>query len=234
MSEKETIFLTVEEALAAIRTDFSQYGPQKHLFLGLCPLILGKESVVVKDAQKEGVWVATSTARRMRFMSLGDLGEHLCMALEKASSSPDLLAGVCRRVFRTAAHSGRDEDGKRDGIWLETGMEAFSCRQCGLCCRTLNFRTECTVRDYEYWEALGRIDIMEWVSLVRQNNKIVSCRIWVKPGTRHYAEGCPWLRKIPDQDRFECRIHDVRPGICRQYPGSRKHAEMTGCMGFIR
>jgi Fe-S-cluster containining protein len=45
-------------------------------------------------------------------------------------------------------------------------------------------------------------------------------------------EVCPWLTKIPTQNRWECQIHGVRPAVCRQYPGSRKHAEITGCPGF--
>ena len=32
--------------------------------------------------------------------------------------------------------------------------------------------------------------------------------------------------------RSVCTIQDVKPGICRQYPSSRKHAVMTGCPGF--
>jgi Fe-S-cluster containining protein len=36
---------------------------------------------------------------------------------------------------------------------------------------------------------------------------------------------------LPDRNRYRCTIHDIRPTICRQYPGSRKHARMTGCRG---
>lgn len=45
------------------------------------------------------------------------------------------------------------------------------------------------------------------------------------------AKTCPWLKRLPDRDRYACRIHDVRPSLCRQYPGTRKHARMTGCGG---
>lgn len=231
MPEKDQIFLTPQEAAAAVRADFSQYGPQKPLFLNLCPLILDKGTLVVKDTRGEGVWIS-SAGRSRRWMTYAQLGECLCAALENSSPSLDVLADVCRRVFRTAVYPGRSEDGKKDGLWIETGMEDFNCRQCGRCCQTLIFHTECTVQDYEYWQSIGRKDIMDRVSLIRRDGKIVSCQIWVEPGTREYVKGCPWLRKIPDRNRCECGIHDVRPAICRQYPGSRKHAEMTGCIGF--
>ena len=233
MPGREKKFLTVQEALAAIRIDFFQYTPQQHLFLELCPIILGSHTTVTKDPHGNGVWISISPRRRMAFLDFRELGGHLCDALERSAPSPDLLAAVCRRVFRTRAYPGTDRLGKTDGVWIETGMETFSCHRCGHCCQTLQFHTECTARDYELWEARGRRDITEWVGLVRKNG-IVSYQIWVVPGTRQYADVCPWLREIPDQNRYECRIRGVRPEICRQYPGSRKHADMTGCMGCAR
>ena len=43
---------------------------------------------------------------------------------------------------------------------------------------------------------------------------------------------CSWLRKLPNQDKYICRIHDVKPEHCRAYPKSKKHALKTGCRGF--
>ncbi len=233
MPDRDKIFLTIQEVVAAVRADFSQYGPQKALLLNLCPLILDKGTLIVKDSRGDGVWISfAGRSRSRRFLRYVELGEHLCAVLENSPPALNLLADVCRRIFRTAVYPGRSQDGEQQGLWIETGMENFNCRQCGFCCQALVFHNECTVKDYEYWQSIGRKDIMDRVSLVRKEGKIVSCQIWVKPGTREYVKGCPWLRKIPDQNRYECGIHDVRPAICRQYPGSRKHAEMTGCIGF--
>jgi Fe-S-cluster containining protein len=44
---------------------------------------------------------------------------------------------------------------------------------------------------------------------------------------------CPWLRKLPNQDKYICRIHDLKPEHCRAYPKSRKHALKTGCRDLI-
>ncbi|RJQ57348.1 MAG: hypothetical protein C4530_12840 [Desulfobacteraceae bacterium] len=227
---KHRIFLTPGEAIAAIHSDFMQYEPQKPLFLNLIPLILGKETVAVKEDRKNGLWLKLSRGRR-KFFTYAQLGEHLASALKNAHPPVEVLARICSMVFRAPACPGRSAEGK-DGIWIETEVEVFRCRQCGRCCRTLSFHTECTVSDYERWHAAGRSDILEWVGVVRREGKIASCQIWVVPGTRQYAEGCPWLRKVPDRNVHECTIHDLRPGICRQYPGTRKHAEMTGCQGF--
>jgi Fe-S-cluster containining protein len=43
---------------------------------------------------------------------------------------------------------------------------------------------------------------------------------------------CPLLRKLPNQEKYICRIHDLKPEHCRAYPRSRKHAQKTGCKGF--
>ena len=116
-------------------------------------------------------------------------------------------------------------------VWVDTGMADFTCLRCGHCCRTLDYRDGCSVDDYRRWQALGREDILAWVGVVGQEGRIKAVRIWMEPGTNRYAEVCPWLGKTKDPKRFRCTIHEVRPMICRQYPGSRKHARMTGCRG---
>ena len=29
---------------------------------------------------------------------------------------------------------------------------------------------------------------------------------------------CPWLRKLPDQDKYTCEIYHDRPDDCKHYP----------------
>lgn len=38
------------------------------------------------------------------------------------------------------------------------------------------------------------------------------------PDTREQLSLCPWLRKLPDQDKYICDIYDYRPNDCRYYP----------------
>jgi Fe-S-cluster containining protein len=40
---------------------------------------------------------------------------------------------------------------------------------------------------------------------------------------------CPWLRKLPKKERYKCRIHDVRPEICRGYPVDIDQMISDGC-----
>lgn len=231
MSTLQRIFLSHKEVLAAIRADFRQYAPQTRLFLELFPLVFGERAVISGNSRDARLWMA-ERGRKMFQISPRDLGIRLCHELEHACPPLEVLAAVCGRVFRTAAQPGVSDRSSEPGIWLVTGMEGFTCRQCGHCCRNLEYHDQLTEEDYNRWQALKRTDILKKVRRVKREDNTFAYRMWERTGTGKTGSPCPWLHKIPTQNHWECRIHDVRPDICRQYPGSRKHAEMTGCPGF--
>lgn len=230
MTDVHRVFLTGPEAVAAICIDFRQYSAQIRLLRDVSPIILGPESTVSADSGGEGVWI--SEGRRMRRISAEDLRERLCRALEAHPPPLPRLAGICGRVFRTSARVGRDEDGAEEGIWIDTGMAAYRCRRCGDCCRRLDYRHQATAEDVDRWRRQGRDDILAWVREDRGDDGEPVYSIWREPGAARFAEVCPWLENLPGTAKWICAIHDVKPEICRQYPASRKHAEMTGCGGF--
>lgn len=110
----------------------------------------------------------------------------------------------------------------------------FQCKQCGNCCLNLldAFCTCVTDEDVQLWEAEGREDILEWVNSIPIGEGQFIHDIWLSPVTGEDVTRCPWLRKLPNREKYICRIHDVKPQHCRDYPKSRKHAEETGCKGF--
>jgi Fe-S-cluster containining protein len=118
------------------------------------------------------------------------------------------------------------------GVRIETGMHLFTCRQCGQCCRFLDYRNEVGPADVARWRTMGRSDILRWVGVYRRNDAQPVYRIWVDPATGQPAAFCPFLKSNASGNRWVCGIHEVKPEICRQYPTSRKHARMTGCHGF--
>ena len=231
MSTLNRIFLSHKEVMAAIRADFHQYAPQTLLFLELFPLIFGERAVIAGTSRDDRVWMA-ERGRKMFQISPRDLGIRLCHELEQTSPPLDLLAAVCRRVFRTVVQPGESDRSNEPGIWLVTGMDDFTCRRCGHCCRHLDYYDQLTEADVNRWLASGRTDILKKVRRFKRKNNAYAYRMWERTGTGETGSPCPWLHKMPTRNHWECRIHDVRPEICRQYPGSRKHAEMTGCPGF--
>ena len=110
----------------------------------------------------------------------------------------------------------------------------FNCKQCGNCCLNLSdaFQTRVTDEDVQLWEHQGRWDILQWVDSIPIIEDHYVHDIWISPTTGDDVARCPWLRKLPNKDKYICRIHDVKPTHCRKYPKSRKHAEETGCRGF--
>jgi len=74
---------------------------------------------------------------------------------------------------------------------------------------------------------------LEWVHPILLGEGHYIYDIGINPKTGDDVTRCPWLRKTPNQDKFICRIHDVKPEHCRKYPRTMNHAEETGCRGFL-
>jgi Fe-S-cluster containining protein len=83
------------------------------------------------------------------------------------------------------------------------------CNQCGKCC-TLYGNGGLSVTDSEigWWETY-RPEIADYVS---------GGKIWISPVTGKQMLRCPWLRKLPKQDKYVCRIYFDRPDDCKHYP----------------
>lgn len=232
MTNKETIYLTIDQALEAICIDFRQYDPQMLLFCEIIRLVSGGATTLKRKTHKDGAWIRVAGRRNMRWLDGPELVEYVCEVLASADLNPELLASISSRVFRTRALPAVDPESGSEGIRIESGMETFHCRQCGHCCRSLDYRNEVTAEDVARWQAMGRTDILKWVGVFERDGREATYRIWMIPGTRRLAAKCPFLEKKPSENRWGCRIHDVKPAICRHYPASRKHAIMTGCPGF--
>jgi len=82
------------------------------------------------------------------------------------------------------------------------------------------------------WEMEGRHDILDWVDPIPIGKGHYVYDIWVSPKTGDDVDRCPWLRKLPNKDKYVCRIQDVKPEHCRNYPRSKEHANKTGCKGI--
>ncbi len=110
-------------------------------------------------------------------------------------------------------------------IRVETGMQNFRCIQCGRCCRFLDgaFIACATAEDLERWRRQGREDILAYTA---------KGYLWVDPQTGEDVVSCPWRRKLPGKDVYECLIQDTKPYHCRRYPLTRKNALRCGCRGF--
>ena len=229
--EPDTIFLDADQAVAAVCRDLRQYEPQTVL---MCEIlrVLNRPEAVKRDADGCHTWVGPAVHGRLQRLTPPELVDHVCTRLAAARLPVETLASICRRVFRAGVHPVKPSDGTAVGVAIETAMTHFSCRQCGQCCRELNYHHSVTAADVSRWRSLGREDILAWVGRFRRRDGGEAYQIWVIPESNRFAETCPFLKRGTSSHRWVCGIHDVKPTICRQYPVTRKHAIMTGCRGF--
>lgn len=232
MHAQKAIFLTQEEAVDAIRRDLQHYGAQTDLLCELFPIVMGAGALALPDEDRQSVWIKQKSRGPMRSIRCSDLAETLFTHMTRQAASTERLAEFCRGIFKETATPGRDRHSRQAGVWVETGMDGYNCRQCGRCCLTLDYHAECTAADYRRWQAASRDDILRWVRLVPGKNGVPAYRIWVAPGTDEPVSTCPFLTKQTGNEKRTCAIHAVKPEICRQYPFTRKHARMTGCPAF--
>lgn len=96
------------------------------------------------------------------------------------------------------------------------------CTQCGKCCKKYGggYLGSATDDDLEKWES--RPDIMRYIDVEMPD-------LWLSPVTYDDMPRCPWLRKLPNQEKYKCRIHDSRPWVCSQYPTNINQMINDGC-----
>ena len=83
------------------------------------------------------------------------------------------------------------------------------CNQCGKCCtKYSNGGLSASSSEIELWEVFRP----EIANYVREG------KIWMDPDTGKQLELCPWLRKLPDQEKYICDIYYDRPDDCKHYP----------------
>jgi Fe-S-cluster containining protein len=84
-----------------------------------------------------------------------------------------------------------------------------ACNQCGKCCiRYGGNSLSASDQDLDWWEN-NRPEIFKFV---RDKD------IWRDPESGTPMTSCPWLRKVPGEEKYLCDIYFDRPEDCRFYP----------------
>jgi len=230
MPKKNKKFLSPDQAITEILVDFKFEPKQYDLFAEVYTSLVGGEVVVGEEKcppfglKYHGIWYRAGVLEEKEFYSLQDFPDLLAQAFISKSPGEDEICKIYSMVMGVKAYVGAGPLGDA-GIWVETEMERFRCIQCGHCCLELadSYCTNAYEEDIVRWEKEGRWDILEYV---------VGGDLWISPRTSQDVTRCPWLRKLPNKNRYICRIHYTKPRHCREYPKSKKHALQTGCRGF--
>ena len=93
-----------------------------------------------------------------------------------------------------------------------TGLDKIvkECNQCGKCCTNYGGGggLSASAGEIDWWETY-RPDIARYAS---------DGKIWMDPDTGEQLSHCPWLQKVPEQNKTICRIYFDRPNDCKHYP----------------
>jgi len=97
-------------------------------------------------------------------------------------------------------------------------MTTKECTQCGKCCTNPSYMgtLQASGDDVKRWIREGRTDILEWASILGRGDDPWA-DLWISPVTGKEAHRCPFVRKLPGQNRYTCRIYETRPQVCRDY-----------------
>ncbi len=83
------------------------------------------------------------------------------------------------------------------------------CNQCGKCCKHYSDGgLSASASEIDWWEE-HRPDIFRYVR---------DGQIWISPDTGKQLTSCPWLQKLPNQQKYICSIYGDRPNDCKYYP----------------
>ena len=83
------------------------------------------------------------------------------------------------------------------------------CNSCGKCCvKYGNGGLSITNEEIEFWDVF-RPKIADYVR---------DGKIWMNPKTGEQLEVCPWLKKVPNEEKYLCDIYFDRPDDCKYYP----------------
>jgi len=231
--EKHIKFLTLREAIrdiieSLLRPDCVEEIAEIFSFLeGGKARGAGKGTHPLMDNKALGIMYKPEKLDDEEFFPWSEFEELLTRALE--DKLPGDIALVYTKVFWVHSYEGIDAESGEEGVWVKTEMENFNCKQCGRCCINLSdaYCNSVLDEDVERWKLEDRYDILKFVDQSSFFNDI-----WINQETGEELGRCPWLKRLPNNDKYICRIHHTKPTHCRNYPHSKRHALTTSCKGF--
>lgn len=99
--------------------------------------------------------------------------------------------------------------------------EKFECQMCGRCCKELQGSLSLTEEEVEEWSKhmvksnYGRYLAISFADVLPTG----AADLFFHPteGEELYGK-CPFLRKLPNKDRYKCLVQSIKPYGCRDFP----------------
>ena len=234
MGKKHQKFVSIPEALNKLKNTLAMQSELKNQE-EIEPILARIDDFEMREdvrkvhpldfSDRYGLWIKSDGSDKFYYGT--DLVDLFLNRL--GSKPPETIAKVYSKIEWVKASIAKHPETGVTGILIETEMEKFECVQCGHCCLELSDAYQASVPDSDVlrWQRENRYDILEWVDTFVGLNDI-----WISPKTGEPVNRCPWLRKLPNKDKYICRIHETKPEHCRNFPKSKRHALESGCKGF--
>lgn len=227
MRPKEIKTITIKDAINEIYGDFVVFNTQYDLFIKVFTFIvkgkawIGMGALTSNWPEQKGVWFQPYKSNKKSFFPPFNLPDIIQRAFAENPIPIKDVIHLYKKVMKIKAFPGTNPG----EILVETEMEKFKCKQCGNCCLNLPdaYCTRVTPEDYQRWEKERRKNIIKYIQYGE---------LWYSPKTGIELDRCPWLRKKPNKNKYQCLIHTTKPTHCQLYPLYKKHALITGCKGF--
>lgn len=232
MNQKHLKFESIPDALEklkntmAMQSELNQQEEIEPLLARIEAFEIRKDDKKVHPldfSKRHGLWIKSNSSEKFYYgTDLVDLFLELL-----SSKPPEIIVEVYSKIEWVNVTVSKHPGTGVAGLLIETEMENFECVQCGRCCLDLSdaYQTSIPDSDVSRWDRENRYDILEWVSAGLND-------VWINPVTGEPVSRCPWLRKLPEKEKYICRIHETKPEHCRNFPKSKRHALENGCKGF--
>jgi len=112
------------------------------------------------------------------------------------------------------------------GWWSKmVQVKGIECKRCGKCCIEEGGEIYATLDDALRWRKQGRRDILRYLAGWNYHANfdvekwgVADLDLWFDPITGDELFQCPFLKKMKNQNKYRCTIHETKPEICREFP----------------
>ena len=165
---KQKKFLAIREAIrdiidSLLRPDCVEEIAEIYSFLEGGKARPNKGTHPLMDNKAPGIMYKPEKLDYEEFYDWREFEDLLTRALE--DKLPEDVARVYTKVLWVNTYAGPGAEGGEEGVWVETEMENFNCKQCGHCCINLSdaYCNSVLDEDVDRWKSEDRYDILNFV-----------------------------------------------------------------------
>lgn len=103
---------------------------------------------------------------------------------------------------------------------LSVDRKDFKCQRCGRCCKELQGSLYLTENEVKGWKKhivksnYGKFSAISFADILPTG----TADLFFHPIEERELFRCPFLRKLPGEDKYKCLVQRIKPQICQDFP----------------